>query len=156
MGQKSVLISGAGIAGPTLAYWLRHRGFEPVLIERAPHFRKGGYMIDFWGIGFDVAERMNLIPHLRDLGYLIDCVKFVNERGRKRSGFDAEILRRALGNRFFSLPRGDVAEAIFNTVADKIETIFGDSITAVREDPTGVEVQFEDGHARRFDRPGPD
>jgi len=151
MGQKSVLISGAGIAGPTLAYWLRHRGFEPVLIERAPHFRKGGYMIDFWGIGFDVAERMNLIPHLRDLGYLIDCVKFVNERGRKRSGFDAEILRRALGNRFFSLPRGDVAEAIFNTVADKIETIFGDSITAVREDPTGVEVQFEDGHARRFD-----
>ena len=83
MGQKSVLISGAGIAGPTLAYWLRHRGFEPVLIERAPHFRKGGYMIDFWGIGFDVAERMNLIPQLRDIGYLIDCVKFVNERGRR-------------------------------------------------------------------------
>jgi 2-polyprenyl-6-methoxyphenol hydroxylase-like FAD-dependent oxidoreductase len=62
VGQKSVLISGAGIAGPALAYWLRHRGFEPVLIEQAAHFRKGGYMIDFWGIGFDVAERMNLIP----------------------------------------------------------------------------------------------
>ena len=151
MRQKSVLISGAGVAGPALAYWLRHRGFEPVLIERAAHFRKGGYMIDFWGIGFDVAERMNLIPQLRDTGYLIDRVKFVNDRGRTRSGFDAEILRRALGNRFFSLPRDDLAEAIFHTIADKIETIFGDSIIAIREDPTGVDVQFESGRARRFD-----
>jgi 2-polyprenyl-6-methoxyphenol hydroxylase-like FAD-dependent oxidoreductase len=82
MRQKSVLISGAGIAGPALAYWLRHRGFEPVLIEQAAHFREGGYMIDFWGVGFDVAERMNLIPHLRDVGYLIDHLKFVDEHGR--------------------------------------------------------------------------
>jgi 2-polyprenyl-6-methoxyphenol hydroxylase-like FAD-dependent oxidoreductase len=50
MRQKSVLISGAGIAGPALAYWLHHRGFEPLLIERAPQFREGGYMIDFWGV----------------------------------------------------------------------------------------------------------
>lgn len=151
MGQKSVLISGAGIAGPALAYWLRHRGFEPVLIERAAQFRKGGYLVDFWGVGFDVADRMKLIPQLRDRGYLIDRVNFVNDRGRKRSGFDAEILRDVLGNRFFSLPRGDLAEAIFQTVADKIETIFGDSINAIREDPTGVDIQFENGHARRFD-----
>ena len=80
-------------------------------------------MIDFWGIGYDVAERMNLIPQLRDVGYLIDHVKFVNDGGLTRSGFDAEILRRAVGNRFFSLPRRDLAEAIFNIVADKIETI---------------------------------
>jgi 2-polyprenyl-6-methoxyphenol hydroxylase-like FAD-dependent oxidoreductase len=151
MERKSVLISGAGIAGPALAYWLRHRGFEPVLVERAAHFRKGGYMIDFWGIGYDVAERMNLIPQLHDIGYFIDLVKFVNDRGSMRSGFDAEILRRAAGSRFFSLPRGDLAQAIFDTVADKIETIFGDSITAIREDPTGVDVHFEHGQPRRFD-----
>ena len=90
MGQKSVLISGAGIAGPALAYWLRHRGFEPVLVERAPRFRKGGYLVDFWGVGFDVADRMKLIPQLRARGYLIDRVNFVNDRGRKRSGFDAD------------------------------------------------------------------
>jgi 2-polyprenyl-6-methoxyphenol hydroxylase-like FAD-dependent oxidoreductase len=149
--RKSVIISGAGIAGPTLAYWLLETGFEPVLIEQAAQFREGGYMIDFWGVGFDVAERMNLIPRLRDVGYLIDRVKFVDERGRMRSGFDAEILRRALGDRFFSLPRGDLARAIFDTVADKIETIFGDNIIAMREDPTGVDVQFEHGHPRRFD-----
>jgi 2-polyprenyl-6-methoxyphenol hydroxylase-like FAD-dependent oxidoreductase len=151
MRQKSVLISGAGIAGPALAYWLHHRGFEPLLIERAPQFREGGYMIDFWGVGFDVAERMNLIPPLRDVGYLIDRLKFVDERGHIRSGLDAEILRSALCNRFFSLPRGDLARAIFNTVADKIETIFGDTVTAIREDPDGVDVEFERSQPRRFD-----
>jgi 2-polyprenyl-6-methoxyphenol hydroxylase-like FAD-dependent oxidoreductase len=149
--RKSVLISGAGIAGPTLAYWLLHRGFEPVLMERAAQFREGGYMIDFWGVGFDVAERMNLISQLRDVGYLIDRVKFVDERGRAKSGFDAEMLRQTLGNRFFSLPRGDLAKAIFDTVADRIETIFGDTVTAIREDPNGIDVQFERGQVRRFD-----
>jgi 2-polyprenyl-6-methoxyphenol hydroxylase-like FAD-dependent oxidoreductase len=151
MKRKSVLVSGAGIAGPALAYWLRYRGFEPVLIERAAHFREGGYMIDFWGVGYDVAERMNLIPRLREAGYIIDRVKFVDEGGRTRSGFDAKMLRRALGNRFFSLPRGDLARAIFDTTADNIETIFGDSITAIHEDPEGLDVQFKHGRARRFD-----
>jgi 2-polyprenyl-6-methoxyphenol hydroxylase-like FAD-dependent oxidoreductase len=108
-------------------------------------------MIDFWGVAFDVAERMNLIPQLRDVGYLIDCVKFVNQRGRLRSELDAKAIRRAVGDRFFSLPRGDLAKAIFDTVADKIETIFGDSITAIHEDPAGVDVQFEHRQARRFD-----
>jgi 2-polyprenyl-6-methoxyphenol hydroxylase-like FAD-dependent oxidoreductase len=151
MKQRSVLISGAGIAGPTLAYWLLKRGFEPVLLERASHFRQGGYLIDFWGLGFDVAERMQLIPRLRDAGYLIDRVKFVDEHDRARSAFNAETLRGTLGNRFFSLPRGDLANTIFDTVADKIETIFGDSITAIGEEPAGLEVQFEHGGTRRFD-----
>lgn len=57
-------------------------------------------MIDFWGIGFEVAERMNVIPQLQAIVYLIDRVKFVNHCGRATSGFEAEILRRALGNRF--------------------------------------------------------
>ncbi|MFL6598557.1 MAG: hypothetical protein ACJ8KF_11460 [Chthoniobacterales bacterium] len=114
-------------------------------------FRKGGYMIDFWGIGFDLAERMNLIPQLRAIVYLIDRMKFVNHCGRATSGFQAEILRRALPNHFFSLLRGDLAEVIFNIFADKIEIIFGDSITAIRGGRIGVDVQFENGCPRRFD-----
>ena len=92
-------------------------------------------MIDFWGVGFDVAERMNLIPRLRDVGYFIDRLKFVDERGRTRSEFDAATLRRTLGNRFFSLPRGDLARAIFDTVADKMETVFDDRIIGYSRGP---------------------
>jgi 2-polyprenyl-6-methoxyphenol hydroxylase-like FAD-dependent oxidoreductase len=50
-----ILISGAGIAGATLAYWLARHGMRPTLVEKAPTLRTGGYMIDFWGAGFEVA-----------------------------------------------------------------------------------------------------
>jgi 2-polyprenyl-6-methoxyphenol hydroxylase-like FAD-dependent oxidoreductase len=66
--NKRVLISGAGIAGPTLAYWLSRYGFTPT-VERAPVLRTGGYIMDFWGVGFDVAERMHLIQRLKRAGY---------------------------------------------------------------------------------------
>jgi len=62
--MKSVLISGTGIAGPTLAYWLGAAGFQPTLIERAPALRSGGYAFDFWGLGYDVAQPMSLIGRL--------------------------------------------------------------------------------------------
>src|SRR5215472_11041865 len=54
----NVLISGAGIAGPTLAFWLRKYGFAPTVVESAPALRTSGYVIDFWGIGYDIAEKM--------------------------------------------------------------------------------------------------
>jgi 2-polyprenyl-6-methoxyphenol hydroxylase-like FAD-dependent oxidoreductase len=60
MSYDTVLISGVGIAGPTLAFWLRRGGFEPLLLECAPGLRSGGYVIDFWGLGYDIAERMDL------------------------------------------------------------------------------------------------
>src|ERR1700730_715581 len=55
--NQKILICGAGIAGPTMAYWLQRSGFEPTLIERAPALREGGYIVDFWGFVFDVAEK---------------------------------------------------------------------------------------------------
>ncbi len=57
-----IAINGAGIAGPTLAYWLLESGHEVLLIESSPHLRTGGYIVDFWGVGYDVADRMRLIP----------------------------------------------------------------------------------------------
>ena len=53
-----ILISGAGIAGPTLAYWLARYGLKPTVVETAPRLRTGGYVIDFWGAGFEIADRM--------------------------------------------------------------------------------------------------
>ena len=58
MQTKKVLICGAGIAGPTFAYWLKRSAFTPTLLERAPTLRTSGYVIDFWGLGYDIAEKM--------------------------------------------------------------------------------------------------
>ena len=66
-----IAINGAGVAGPTLAYWLIKGGHEVLLVEQAPQLRSGGYVIDFWGIGYDIAEKMGLIPRIREMGYQI-------------------------------------------------------------------------------------
>jgi 2-polyprenyl-6-methoxyphenol hydroxylase-like FAD-dependent oxidoreductase len=68
MNGKTILISGAGIAGPTLAFWLRAAGLQPTLVERAPQPRTGGYVVDFWGLGYDIAERMGLIGDINRIG----------------------------------------------------------------------------------------
>ena len=64
--RRTVVISGGGIAGLTLAYWLHHHGLQPTIVEQAPHLRAEGYEIDFAGSGWDVAARMRLIPALRE------------------------------------------------------------------------------------------
>ena len=68
MGGVKIAISGAGVAGTSLAHWLRRAGHEPTLIERAPHFRTGGYVIDFWGVGYRVAQLMGIEAAVRDAG----------------------------------------------------------------------------------------
>jgi 2-polyprenyl-6-methoxyphenol hydroxylase-like FAD-dependent oxidoreductase len=151
MTVKSVLISGAGIAGPTLAYWLAAYGFEPTLIERAPRLRTGGYIIDFWGLGYDIAGRMGLLPDLERKGFSVEQVRFVNESGRRVSGFDVDVFRKLTGGRYVSLPRGDLAELIYRTIENRCEIIFGDSITAIEERGDGVAVSFERSPARSFD-----
>lgn len=147
----TVLISGLGIAGPTLAYWLDRFGFAPTIVERAPAPRAGGYMIDFWGVGFDVADRMGLVPALQDDGYPIDELRLVGRDGRRITSVNARVFAQALGRRFVSLPRGDLAHRIYELIAGKVETIFGDSIADVAQDSTGVDVRFERAAPRRFD-----
>jgi 2-polyprenyl-6-methoxyphenol hydroxylase-like FAD-dependent oxidoreductase len=149
--SRSILISGAGIAGPTLAYWLLQRGFRPVLLERAPRFREGGYVIDFWGVGIDVAERMGLLPRLREIGYLNDRITFVRPNGGTRSTFGGAPLRRTLGDRLVTIQRGDLAHAIYDMIEGQVETIFGDSVQAIEQRPDGVNVAFAHGSPRSFD-----
>jgi 2-polyprenyl-6-methoxyphenol hydroxylase-like FAD-dependent oxidoreductase len=146
-----VLISGAGIAGPTLAYWLAYYGLEVTLVERAPRLRTGGYVIDFWGLGFDIADRMGLLPEIRRKGYIVQEVRVVDGSGKRISGFPAEALTRAAQGRYISLARGDLAALIYGQLKGKVETIFGDSVAHIEQTGEGVHVTFETGIVRDFD-----
>lgn len=150
MNRPTILIAGAGIAGTTLAWWLRERGFDAVLIERAPALRRGGYMIDFWGLGMDVAERMGLRERLQEVGYHIDRMLFVDEDDQVRSELNNDIFTSILGDRFISLPRGELAAAIFQLVEGNTEVIFDETICALKELPDGIEVSFTNGKSRKF------
>ena len=146
-----VLISGAGIAGTTLAYWLLHYGFEPTIVEAAPKLRTGGYIIDFWGAGFDIAERMGLVPEITAKGYRVREVKVVNDRGRRVAGFPVEAFTQITEGRYISLARGDLAASIFGTIKDKVEVIFGDGVDRIEQTEPCLRVRFKRGGVRDFD-----
>jgi 2-polyprenyl-6-methoxyphenol hydroxylase-like FAD-dependent oxidoreductase len=146
-----VAISGAGVAGAALAHWLHRTGHVPTLIERAAEFRTGGYMIDFWGVGYRVAKRMGIENPIRAAGYQIEWVRSVGSRGEVKADVDVNVFRRMIGDDFTSLPRGDLAATIYTTIEDKVEAIFGDSIATIDEHRDGVRVTFEKSPPRDFD-----
>ena len=149
--MKSVLIAGAGIAGPTLAYWLKAAGFEPTLIERAPSLRKGGYAIDFWGLGYDIAERMDLIGQINSVGYHVKELRIVDDAGRRRTGFGTRIFTDLTGGRYVTLQRSDLSRLLFAKVDGRVESIFDDEIVGLEQQPDCVRVELRHGRKRRFD-----
>jgi 2-polyprenyl-6-methoxyphenol hydroxylase-like FAD-dependent oxidoreductase len=146
-----VAISGAGVAGPTLAFWLLRAGHEPVLVETAPQLRTGGYMIDFWGVGYTVAERMGILPLVRDAGYEIEEVRYLDGRGRRAGAISARTISRSLGDRFTSLPRGELSAIIYQALQGRVETLFATTIEAFEEHGSGVRLGLSNNVERDFD-----
>ncbi|AIY48236.1 FAD-binding domain [Mycolicibacterium fortuitum] len=146
-----IAISGAGVAGAALAHWLHRTGHNPTLIERAPAFRTGGYMIDFWGIGYRVTRKMGIESAIREAGYGVESVRSLGPDGATRAELCVDVFRRMVGNDYTSLPRGDLAAAIYRTVEGSVPTVFDDSITGIDQRPDGVRVAFEKNPADDFD-----
>jgi 2-polyprenyl-6-methoxyphenol hydroxylase-like FAD-dependent oxidoreductase len=149
--MKTVLISGAGIAGPALAYWLTAAGFEPTIVERAAGLRSGGYVIDFWGLGYDLAERMGLIAGINQVGYRARELRIVNGAGRRVAGFGTAVVSELTGGRYVTLPRSALSRLLFERAKDGIETIFGDEIVALEQASDGVRAVLRHAGERRFD-----
>jgi 2-polyprenyl-6-methoxyphenol hydroxylase-like FAD-dependent oxidoreductase len=145
-----VAINGMGIAGPTLAYWLREWGHEPVLFEKAPAIRTGGYLIDFWGLGYEIAERMGIIPELREHGYQMQRLRMVDRDGGEEAQMDLAPLYDAQRGRFISLPRSDLASALVGACRG-IPVHFNLSIRAIAQDGAASMVTLSDGRQDRFD-----
>lgn len=81
--EPTVLISGAGIGGTTLAYWLARRGFRPTVVERAAGLRSSGNPVDVRGPAVSVADRMGVMPRLREAATQVTAMSFVNASGRQ-------------------------------------------------------------------------
>jgi 2-polyprenyl-6-methoxyphenol hydroxylase-like FAD-dependent oxidoreductase len=146
-----IIINGAGIAGPTLAYWLRQARHEVVLVEAAPQLRTGGYVIDFGLVGYDIAEKMGLIPRLREVGYHVKELRYVDRQGRTSASGPIEALSRLTHGRYITLRRSDLAATIYGALGGTVETIFGDSVASIEETGAGVRVGFDHAPAREAD-----
>lgn len=146
MARRDVLISGGGVAGLTLAILLKRQGFEPLVIEREPALPVEGYMMDFFGTGWDVAERMGLVEDLRAIRYPIDVMQFVNANGRSLFTVPISRIRRALDHKYVYLRRADLVRVLHQRVGSAgVEIRFGESIQSLEEFGDEVRVLFEGG-----------
>jgi 2-polyprenyl-6-methoxyphenol hydroxylase-like FAD-dependent oxidoreductase len=148
---KTVLISGLGIAGPTLAYWLNVAGFKTTLVEHAPSLRTGGYVIDFWGLGYDIAERMGLLDDINRVGYHIREMRIVNHQGKRISGFGTNVFRELTRGRYVTIGRSDLSRLIFERITKNTEVLFADEVIGLQELEDSVQVTFKRYGQRRVD-----
>ncbi|MBX2905809.1 MAG: FAD-dependent monooxygenase [Taibaiella sp.] len=151
MENKYVLISGAGIAGTALAYWVKRFGFNPTIVEVAPALRQGGYAIDFWGSGFEVSDRMGIVPALSRADLGISEVSFVDADNRRKAAMNYAKLKQMMNGRAFTLLRSDLARIIYEHLDDDIDIIFGDTVTGIVQHSDRVAVQFRNSKTRDFD-----
>lgn len=146
MKNQSVLISGASIAGPALAFWLSRYGFEPTIVERAPTVRPGGYAVDFRGASVRVLERMGLLQEVRRLQTRIGAITMVDRNNKKVASMPDGFTSGEL-----EVLRGDLAGIFNEATRQATEYIFDDSIASMEENDAGVDVVFQGGKQRRFD-----
>lgn len=151
MENKNILISGAGIAGVALAFWLKKYGFTPTIVEQAPKLREGGYAIDFFGAGFDVAEKMGILPDLEKLDLKIREVTFVDKNNKRKGALNAFRIRQLTNYRFYNVLRSDLSKVMYDHLDKDIEFIFGDSISKIEQNANKVLVSFNKEKDRNFD-----
>lgn len=147
MSPSTVLISGAGVAGPTLAFWLARHGFRPTVVERAAAQRSSGNPVDVRGEAIRVAEQMGVLPRLRDVATRAPNLAVVTAAGHR---IGPSTLGRPRGAELEVL-RSDLATILQDAAGAESEFLFNDSITTLRQDSAGVDVTFDHAAPRRFD-----
>jgi 2-polyprenyl-6-methoxyphenol hydroxylase-like FAD-dependent oxidoreductase len=144
-----ILISGASIAGPVLAYWLTRAGFKATVVERAPTLRKtGGHAVDLLGPSMDISAKMGVLARIEELATGTDTLTIYRKGGRRQARIDLTKIVAAASDRHVEIMRDDLSEIYYDAGRDHVEYLFGESIAAISPDG---EVTFEQAASRRFD-----
>ncbi|MEV4234645.1 FAD-dependent monooxygenase [Nocardia sp. NPDC050408] len=144
-----ILISGASVAGPVLAYWLTRHGFSVTVVERAPALRKtGGHAVDLFRPAMDISEKMGVLPRVEERATGTKRMNLYREGARRPVGVDLSKIFGATSDRHVEIMRDELSEIYYDAASEDVEYVFGDSITAIS--PEG-EVRFENAAPRHFD-----
>jgi 2-polyprenyl-6-methoxyphenol hydroxylase-like FAD-dependent oxidoreductase len=148
--NRRILISGAGIGGLALAYWLRRHGFLPTVVERASGSRGGGYKIDLRGAAVDVAERMGIVDAVRRHGIEMLSASWVDATGKRMATLRSDFLE-TRGDKSIEIMRGDLNRILHEAPGADVEYLFNDSIAQIAEVDGELDVSFGRAAPRRFD-----
>ena len=130
-----ILISGASVAGPVLAYWLAKYGFRPTVVERAPALRKaGGHAVDLFRPAMDIVERMGVLDRIEARRTNTDTLTLTREGVERRIDVDVRRIMSVMSGRHVEIMRDDLSEIFYEATRDDVEYVFGDSIAALAED----------------------
>ncbi|MBX9639859.1 MAG: FAD-dependent monooxygenase [Mycobacteriaceae bacterium] len=146
-----VVICGAGIAGLAAAERMASLGNDVVLLERAAGPREQGYLLDFFGAGYDAAEAIGVLPAIRDVGYNFDEAGLVDERGRRRAAVSYVKIDRALRGRLVSVMRPDLEKVLRDNLPEDVELRYGAAVVGVSDHDDGVTVTLEGGQTLEAD-----
>jgi len=149
--KGTVLVSGASISGPALAFWLNRYGFAVTVVEKAEALRGGGYPIDIRGTALEVVRRMGLLPQLQAAHIDSRRLTFLNPDGSRITSVRPDAIVGGVEGRDLEVRRGDLAETLYGAVRDDVEFLFNDSIATLDEHDHGVDVRFHSGTQRTFD-----
>ncbi|MFG1602481.1 FAD-dependent monooxygenase [Actinoplanes sp. NPDC049265] len=149
--MTKALISGASIAGPTLAYWLHRYGWDVTVVEKAPAVRGGGYPIDVRGTALGVLDRMGVLPRVRAAHIDTRRLTFVAPNGKIVGSLNPDTMTGGAEERDIELPRGDLTTILYAAVRDDVEWIFNDSIGTLDDHGDGVTVTFVSGRTGEYD-----
>jgi 2-polyprenyl-6-methoxyphenol hydroxylase-like FAD-dependent oxidoreductase len=146
-----ILISGAGLAGMTLAYWLSQEHYEVTIIEVASTLREDGYGIDFFGSGYDVAERMGILESLSEQQINADHISFIDSDGSDLARLDLESMRDVMNGRYIPLMHWTLEKALYNALPESVNIRFGCALQSVTQTEKNIAVVFDDGKSETFD-----
>jgi 2-polyprenyl-6-methoxyphenol hydroxylase-like FAD-dependent oxidoreductase len=144
--NRSILISGASVAGPALAFWLSQYGFHPTVVERAPQLRGGGYTVDFRGAAhLSVLAQMGILDAVKARQTKLSAITIVDQEAMPVARMPAHVFAGDV-----EILRGDLARILYQATCGTTEYMFGDSIAGLEERPGGVQVSFEHAPPRMF------
>ncbi|WP_063002188.1 FAD-dependent monooxygenase [Nocardia mikamii] len=144
-----ILISGAGIAGPVLAYWLTRHGYRVTVVERVPALRRtGGHAVDLFRPAMDISEKMGVLPRIEERVTGTERMVLHPEGKRRSVPVDLATIFGATSDRHAEIMRDDLSRIYYDATRNDVEYVFGDSVTAISPDG---EVRFEHAPPRRFD-----
>jgi 2-polyprenyl-6-methoxyphenol hydroxylase-like FAD-dependent oxidoreductase len=148
----TVLVSGAGVAGPVLAFWLRRFGFEPTVVEirSALRFGDGGHAVDLFGPAAQIVDRMGLLDAVQAARTRTVTLSLVRP-GHRTVDVDLSALVTGISDRHVEILRGDLVRILYGATRDDVEYLFGDSVAELTDSDGGMEVTFASGASRRFD-----
>lgn len=149
--RRTVLISGASIAGPALAFWLNRYGYAVTVVEKAATLRSGGYPVDVRGTALEVVRRMGILPRLEDAHVDTRRFTFLDGDGTTVASIAPHIVDGSAAGRDLEVRRGDLTDALYTAIRDDVEFMFDDSVDVLDQSGHGVDVTFRGGGRRTFD-----